>query len=205
MKVLFLTNGDVGAPLLQWLQERADVTPFSEPLTVELMQEFKPDLAVSYSYRHIIKPDVLALGRFVNLHIAMLPWNRGADPNAWSILDDTPKGVTIHAIDAGLDTGPALFQRSIEFDDSDTLGGTYAKLQALIQGLFMENWPAIRDNTATPIPYVGKGSYHHSREFASIKDQVMGPEGWGVMLQTLRSRYQRGQASSISLASEATP
>lgn len=153
------------------------------------MEEFKPDLAVSYSYRHIIKADVLALGRFVNLHISMLPWNRGADPNAWSILDNTPKGVTIHLIDAGLDTGPALFQQSIGFDDNDTLGGTYAKLQALIQSLFMANWPTIRDNTAVPVPYLGKGSYHHSREFAAIKDRVMGPEGWGVTLQALRARY----------------
>lgn len=191
MKVLFLTNGDVGAPLFRWLAERADVTSFSDPLTAELMQEFKPDLAVSYSYRHIIKADVLALGRFINLHISMLPWNRGADPNAWSILEDTPKGVTIHVIDAGLDTGPALFQRSIEFDDNDTLGGTYAKLQALIQSLFMANWPAIRDGTATPIPYIGKGSYHNSREFAAIKEQVMGPEGWGVTLAAMRARIQQ--------------
>lgn len=191
MKILFLTNSEITAPLFRWLAERADVVEFSEPLTVELMEKFSPDLVVSYSYRHIIKADVLALGRFVNLHISMLPWNRGADPNAWSILDDTPKGVTIHVIDPGLDTGPALFQQSIEFDDNDTLGGTYAKLHALIQSLFMANWPAIRDGTAAPIPYLGRGSYHHSREFAAIRERVMGSEGWGVTLATLRARIQQ--------------
>jgi methionyl-tRNA formyltransferase len=196
MKVLFLTNGDVGAPLFRRLQERVDVTTFSEPLTVEAMAELKPDLAVSYSYRHIIKPEVLAMGRFINLHISMLPWNRGADPNAWSILDDTPKGVTIHVIDAGLDTGPALFQRAVHFDDNETLGGSYAKLQAAIQALFIENWPAIRDNTATPRPYREKGSYHHSREFAAIKGRVMGAEGWAVPICLLRARHM--EASELA-------
>ena len=189
MKVLFLTNNEVSAPLARWLEYHARVTVCGDPLSAPDMLAARPDLVVSYSYRHIIKPDVLALGRFVNLHISMLPWNRGADPNAWSILDDTPKGVTIHVIDAGLDTGPALFQRSVEFDDSETLGGSYAKLHELIQGLFMENWPAIRDGTAIPLPYVGRGSYHHSREFAAIKERLMGAEGWGVPINLLRHRH----------------
>lgn len=188
MKVLFLTNNEVSAPLASWIEDRANVIVHSDALSVQDMLSARPDLVVSYSYRHIIKPEVLALGRFVNLHISMLPWNRGADPNAWSILDDTPKGVTIHVIDDGLDTGPALFQRRIEFDDNDTLGGTYAKLQALIQELFIENWPAIRDNTAIAEPYREKGSYHHSREFAAIKERLMGAEGWGVTLKALRAR-----------------
>ena len=49
--------------------------------------------------------------RVVNLHIAYLPYNRGADPNLWSVLEDTPAGVSIHYVDEGVDTGDIIAQR----------------------------------------------------------------------------------------------
>ena len=38
------------------------------------------------------------------MHISYLPFNRGAHPNYWSFKDNSPKGVTIHFIDNGIDT-----------------------------------------------------------------------------------------------------
>ena len=52
--------------------------------------------------------------RAINLHISYLPWNRGADPNLWSAVG-MPKGVTIHYINDGFDTGDILFQKAILF------------------------------------------------------------------------------------------
>lgn len=46
----------------------------------------------------------------MNLHISYLPWNKGADPNFWSCIDGTPAGVTLHHIDAGVDTGDIIAQ-----------------------------------------------------------------------------------------------
>ena len=71
-----------------------------------------PKLIVSYNYKHIIQPEIIVLmnGRLVNLHISYLPWNKGSDPNFWSFIDNTPKGVTIHKIDNHLDTGAILYQ-----------------------------------------------------------------------------------------------
>ncbi|MGY5789042.1 formyltransferase family protein len=192
MKILFLTNNSVSRPLIDWLQGENEITVFEEPLSLDLMDDLRPDLVVSYSYRHIIKQDVLSAlpDRFVNLHISMLPFNRGADPNAWSFLDNTPKGVTIHYIDKGLDTGAIIAQRAVDFDEGIvTLGGSYATLQQEIQDLFKENWDVIRDGTTSKKVQVGRGSYHHSREFASIRDELMGAEGWGVTISTFRSRY----------------
>eukprot|EP00392_Amoebophrya_sp_AT5.2_P019205 g19951.t1 len=63
------------------------------------------DYCVSYGYRHIIRTPVIEgmfdRKRIINLHISYLPYNRGADPNLWSILERTPPGVTIHHIDEG--------------------------------------------------------------------------------------------------------
>ena len=124
------------------------------------------DWIVSYGYRHIIRPEVIAKypKRIVNLHISLLPWNRGADPNIWSYLEDTPKGVSIHLIDAGIDTGPILCQQEVAMERVDTIESSYWKLCEAIELLFAERWPDIRDESIAPIPQKGAGSYHRSRD-----------------------------------------
>jgi len=72
--------------------------------------------------------------RAINLHPSLLPWNRGAHSNFWSFLEDTPKGVTIHIIDEGIDTGDILLQKKIKFDQSkETLRSSYGRLQQELQ------------------------------------------------------------------------
>ena len=46
----------------------------------------------------------------MNLHISYLPFNRG--PSEFLVIfDDTEKGVSIHLVDGGIDTGPILFKK----------------------------------------------------------------------------------------------
>lgn len=54
----------------------------------------------------------------LNLHISYLPWNRGANPNFWSFVENTKKGVTIHEIDEKLDKGKILLRKELEFDEN---------------------------------------------------------------------------------------
>lgn len=85
-------------------------------------------------------------GQIFNLHISLLPYNRGASPNFFSFIENTPKGVTIHQIDEGLDTGPILAQKELFFDESkETFASSYEKLILEIQMLFKENWSSISD------------------------------------------------------------
>jgi methionyl-tRNA formyltransferase len=51
----------------------------------------------------------------LNLHISLLPLNRGAHPAAWAIREGTKHGVTIHKIDSGLDTGEIVYQEEIDY------------------------------------------------------------------------------------------
>jgi len=37
-----------------------------------------------------------------------------ADPNVWSFIEKTPKGVSIHYLDAGIDTGDIIAQKLVE-------------------------------------------------------------------------------------------
>lgn len=193
MKVLFLTSGDTARPLADWLGQREALTVRETPVSAQEIAALAPDLIVSHSYRHILKRDVLAAApdRFINLHISLLPYNRGADPNLWSFIDETPKGVSIHLIDEGIDTGALLLQREVSFDeDSETLGSSYATLQQTIGELFMENWSSLRDGRIAPRAQSGAGTFHRASEFAALKDSLLGNDGWNVPIPVLRQRYR---------------
>ena len=133
--------------------------------TLRVTQE-KYYFLISFGYRHIIKKDILKYfdGRAINFHISYLPWNRGADPNLWSILENTPKGVTIHQIDEGLDTGNIFCQKEIIFNENDTLESSYNKLNAEIVELFKVNWANIRSKKLIAKKQGDKGSYHKSAD-----------------------------------------
>jgi len=197
MKILFLTNNSVSAPLAEWLSsrpERNEVIVHQEKLTVEDLRMVQPELVISYSYKHILKQEVLDVlpAKFINLHISFLPFNRGADPNAWSFLEDTPKGVSIHLIDHGVDTGRVLVQKRVMFDEeNETLGNAYSILQKEVQELFRESWDRLRSGAIQPVEQDGAGTFHSAREFAEIQSELLGAEGWNVKIGVFKSRFRK--------------
>ena len=73
------------------------------------------------------------------MHISFLPYNKGADPNLWSYLENSPKGVTIHKIDKGINTGDILLQKEVQDNiETDTLKTSFNRLIDEIVILFNE-------------------------------------------------------------------
>ncbi|WP_442602622.1 formyltransferase family protein [Paenibacillus sp. KN14-4R] len=143
------------------------------------------DLIVSYGYRHIIKPHVLINydKRIINLHISLLPWNKGADPNLWSFLDDTPKGVTIHYINEGIDTGEIILQQEVNFEPSDTLSTSYERLSTTIESLLMSNWKSIRTNNLPSTTQKHQGSIHFQKDKEQVRHLLH--KGWDTPVKEL--------------------
>ena len=143
-----------------------DIVVYNDPITTTTPNPNNFSLAVSYGYRHLIPPDVLDLwlDRIINLHISLLPWNRGADPNFWSAYEGTPSGVSIHHINSGIDTGDIIAQTKVELSPNDTLSSSYERLHVQILQLFSEIWPQICAGTAPRIVQTVTGSYHNSNE-----------------------------------------
>ena len=110
----------------------------------------RPDIGLSVFFGYILRPEFLDLfpSGVVNLHPAYLPYNRGAYPNVWSIIDGTPAGVTLHYIDEGIDTGDIIAQREVPIDPIDTGESLYRKLEQVCIEIFMESWPMLRANQA---------------------------------------------------------
>jgi methionyl-tRNA formyltransferase len=158
----------------------------ADRITTATLDAHAPDVLVSYGYRHILPALLLARlpGRAVNLHISLLPWNRGADPNLWSFVDGTPHGVTIHHLDPGVDTGDIIAQREVAFGAGETLRSSYQALQDAIQALFREHWPAIRDGHALRHPQKGPGTSHRLRDKEALLAQLT--TGWDTPVAALR-------------------
>lgn len=107
------------------------------------------DLGISFFYPHILKSEhwnALTRRAIINCHISYLPYNRGSYPAVWSIIDDTPAGVTIHVIDEGIDTGPIVARELVLKHPNDTGETLYARLDARMLGLLAETLPKILDS-----------------------------------------------------------
>lgn len=172
MKIMLLSNNDNVTILYDWLVEKGnDVTLYLDPITVEVVDRLNPELVISYNYQHIVREDVInRVGdRIINMHTSFLPWNKGASPNIWSFIDDTPKGVTIHRLEKGLDTGKIIIQKELVFDeDKETLSSTYVKLNEEIVKLLMEHWEMIASGAYELKAQEGKGSYHRTSDLKAI-------------------------------------
>lgn len=169
MKILFLGYSD--SPLIQFLQKSGDeIFMVTDRIDASFLEKIRPDFIISYGYRYIIKQDIIDMypNKIINLHISYLPWNRGADPNFWSFIDHTPKGVTIHYIDEGIDTGDIIAQKEVLFSKTETLKTSYEKLQKEIQELFCFYWEGIRNGTYVSKKQEGEGSFHKIKDKESL-------------------------------------
>lgn len=165
MRILFLGNND--SPLISFLKRCGEsVVSTADPISVAAILAGKHDFLISYGFRHILKEDVLSFfpNRAINLHISLLPWNRGADPNLWSFLENTPKGVTIHCLDKGVDTGNILIQREVDIPKNSTLRSSYDLLQNEIQNLFCANWEGLKAGTIPGRRQSGASSVHRLKD-----------------------------------------
>ncbi|MGD9240805.1 MAG: formyltransferase family protein, partial [Desulfobacterales bacterium] len=113
--------------------------------TFQEIKALKPDIGLSIFFGYIVSKDFIDLFKtgLVNLHPSYLPYNRGQYPNVWSIVEDTPAGVTLHYIDKGIDTGNVIGQQEVPVTWIDTGESLYKKLEHVSVDLFSEYWPRI--------------------------------------------------------------
>lgn len=146
---------------------------WTDPIDISFLKNNSIDFIISYRYRHIISKDVIQFleNKIINLHISYLPWNRGADPNLWSFLENTPKGVTIHFINEGIDTGDIIIQKQVLFNSTaETLKTSYIKLENEIIALLESIFPLLLSLNLPRIKQIGKGSYHKSKEKSKFEN-----------------------------------
>lgn len=95
-----------------------DVARINSDEVRALLAELAPACVV-VSGTGIIGKKVLALApTFLNIHVGITPRYRGVHGGFWAIVEGQPQlaGVTVHQVDAGVDTGSVVGQALIDID-----------------------------------------------------------------------------------------
>jgi methionyl-tRNA formyltransferase len=123
--------------------------------SLERLGAVPPDAIVVAAYGQLLNADVFTLAPLgtINIHASLLPAYRGAAPVNWAIIrGETTTGVTTFLIDAGMDTGELLLQRSIDIAPDETAAELEKRLARLGAGAIVETVDGLRDGTLIPRP-----------------------------------------------------
>ena len=119
------------------------------------------DAAVVVAYGLILPKPILDAPRLgcINIHASLLPRWRGAAPIQRAILaGDSQTGVTIMAMDEGLDTGPELLKESVPIEASTTSETLHGQLSALGARLIVEALEGLAAGRIAPTPQPEAGA-----------------------------------------------
>ncbi len=112
-----------------------------EAAIVKILEEKKIDLIVLAGFMRILSPEFVKRyeRRIINIHPAYLP----DFPGAHAIRDAfeakaKETGVTVHFVDAGVDTGPVILQRKVRVEPGDTLESLEQRIHAVEYELYPE-------------------------------------------------------------------
>ena len=100
------------------------------PAAIAWVEDLKPDLLVLAFVTDFVPKEMIALAPHggINYHPSLLPKYRGGSAINWAVISgETETGVTIHQIDAGVDTGPIILQEKVDIDPQDTVKSLYFK------------------------------------------------------------------------------
>jgi len=144
------------------------------------------DFLISHRFRKIIPAQILNKypeKRRINCHASYLPWNRGAYPLFWSVMDGTQNGVTVHSLSEGLDSGPIFDQYMMLTNPYHSFREAYYLNEGYMLRLFVNLWPSLIKEGAQLKPQDGAGTSHLVSDFERIKHVL--PNGWDTKIKDL--------------------
>ena len=131
----------------------------------ELIGGLSPEVAGVACFDRIIPTRLLELPRhgFLNVHPSLLPHFRGPEPLFWQLRQGVnPVGVTVHWMDAGLDTGDIAGQRAVTLVEGISLREADALCATAGGDLLAEVLAQIAAGQAERRPQPAGGSYQPS-------------------------------------------
>ncbi|MFN8592022.1 MAG: formyltransferase family protein [Thermomicrobiales bacterium] len=142
-----------GIPL-RWAASAADAT--------RVIRELAPDIGVAACFPWRLGRAARETPSFgiLNLHPSLLPADRGPEPVFWTLRrGERTTGVTVHRMDAGLDTGPIVAQGALPVPEGIAAPDLERQLMARGGALLTESLPALLAGTLHPWPQTGIASY----------------------------------------------
>jgi len=173
------------------------VIPSSRERFAPLLAALEPDLALCLGFPWKLTPEMLAVPRLgvVNSHPSLLPRYRGPFPVAWAIRrGETEIGMTFHRMDAELDTGAILAQKTIPILDEET---TIWEMGPRVVQASVELLPRVFERLAAGDP--GEPQADEGASWAGFLEEDYATIDWS---QTSREIHNQVRAWSIAFQSE---
>jgi len=161
------------------------------------------DLGVCAQYGLIIPEKILSTPKHgtLNVHTSILPKYRGASPIQTALINgETETGVTIIKMDAGMDTGPIILQKTVKIEPNDTYPildeklakiGIFTLLEAIPDYVSGKLIPQSQDSakaTACKLLDREDGKIDWSKSAQEIFNQYRGLTPWPGVWTTLNDK-----------------
>ena len=139
---------------------------FKTQADVDQLAALSPDLLLVAAYGLILPQTVLDIPRLgaINVHASLLPEYRGAAPIQRAIMDGRHvTGITIMRMEAGLDTGDILLQRSLAIGINDTAQSLHDELAEMGGRLLVEALEKMAQGRLVRIPQDNARATHAAK------------------------------------------
>jgi methionyl-tRNA formyltransferase len=143
-----------------------------------------PDLILAVGYLNRLGERLLALPRVMaaNFHASLLPAYRGKHPVFWALRNGEKWcGMTVHVMDAGLDTGDIIFQVRVRTRRDDSVGSLYDRIMDRSEPLVARLVECAARGKVPRRPQTEAGASY----FSSVGEEDFHLD-WGVPAETLR-------------------
>ncbi len=138
----------------------------NDPEVVAAIAARRPEILLSCQYAQILGAAVreVASHATLNLHFGPLPRYRGVAPIYWAIHNgEAETGVTLHHVDAGIDSGDVIAVKTVPIGPADTARDLYDRSTTAGIELLREAWPSIRDGDLPRYPQDPAQSLYYNR------------------------------------------
>lgn len=141
------------------------------PENAEIIRGLAPDFIFVVYYDRILGKEIISLPEkgCYNLHLALAESYRGCYPTTWALINgETETGVTLHAIDPGIDSGDIVAQKKVAITPEDTGKSLYDKCTEAGIAVFREWYPRILAGDFRARPQVATAqTRYYKRDFPS--------------------------------------
>ena len=131
----------VATEVLQPLRPGARLAPEAEARLLEIVDEDAPDLIALCGFMRLLRTSFLdrVSAPILNVHPSLLPAFPGLEPQRRAIEAGVPAtGVTVHRVDAGMDTGPIVAQATVPILPGETAEALAERLLPIEHRLYVE-------------------------------------------------------------------
>lgn len=165
LELFFIPNkNDSGADSWQPSFKKYALGKGVKQVSLEDVYDIDGLVFLSLEFDRIIKPEKFRSGSLFNIHFSRLPKYKGMYTSALPLLNgEQCSGVTLHEIDAGIDTGNIIGQIEIYIDSKDTARDLYFKYLSNSSRLLKNYIELLLSGEYLSFPQVPQGASYYSK------------------------------------------